>query len=179
MFTRHISLQNFVIFLPQLVVQAAVHKYAYWRTLPHIQKTNRPLFVTFSTYKRWLLPPLARQAVLDCCVGEHGRTISLYVAVIMPDHVHLIFTPSIDGEGWPCSLPDIMRRIKSRSAVEVNRLLCRQGRVWQDESFDHVLRSNESLAEKVDYVGQNPVRAGIASPNKPYTWLWRGPIPVI
>ncbi len=156
-----------------------MHKYAYWRTLPHIQKTNRPVFVTFSTHKRWLLPPLARQTALDCCVGEHGRTIELHIAVVMLDHVHLIFTPLIDREAWPCSLPDIMRRIKSRSAVEINRLLWREGRVWQAESFDHVLRSNESLAEKVNYVGQNPVRAGLVTEDQSYRWLWRGSVPLL
>jgi REP element-mobilizing transposase RayT len=97
----------------------------------------------------------------------------------MPDHVHLIFTPLIDSEGWPCSLPDIMRRIKSRSAVEVNRILCRQGCVWQDESFDHVLRGNESLAEKMEYVRQNPLRAGLARQAETYPWLWCGSVPVI
>jgi len=101
------------------------------------------------------------------------------MAVVMPNHVHVIFTPLVDAEGWTYSLPDIMRRIKSRSAVEVNRLLRRQGRVWQAESFDHVLRSNESLAEKVDYVAQNPVRAGIAVSEDSYPCLWRGPIPLL
>ena len=33
---------------------------------------------------------------------------------------------------------------------------------WQEEFFDHVLRSKESYAEKWDYVRDNPVRAGWA-----------------
>ena len=156
-----------------------MHKYRYWRTLPHLQKTNRPIFVTFSTHRRWILSPPARQTVLECCAGEHGRTIDLHISLVMPDHVHLIFTPLMDSEGWPCCLPDIMRRIKSRSAVEVNRILRRQGRVWQNESFDHVLRSNESLADKMDYIRQNPVRAGIATEDQAYAWLRCGPVPVI
>jgi len=35
-------------------------------------------------------------------------------------------------------------------------------RVWQREFFDHVLRSEESYAEKWEYMRQNPVRAGLA-----------------
>jgi len=34
---------------------------------------------------------------------------------------------------------------------------------WQQEWFDHVLRSNESLEEKVAYICNNPVRAGLVS----------------
>lgn len=32
-------------------------KYEYRRRLPHYQKDNHPLFVTFTTDRRWQLPP--------------------------------------------------------------------------------------------------------------------------
>ena len=58
-------------------------------------------------------------------------------------------------------------------------LLGRSGAVWQEESFDHVLRSNESLAEKVEYVCRNPVRAGLVASVGEYPWLWKGLIPTL
>jgi REP element-mobilizing transposase RayT len=97
----------------------------------------------------------------------------------MPDHVHLILSPLRDCEGWLFSLPEIMRLIKGRSANRVNQLMGRSGPVWQDESFDHVLRGNESLAEKVEYVCANPVRQGLVARAEEYPWLWKGGIPVI
>ncbi len=33
------------------------------------------------------------------------------------------------------------------------------GPIWQKEFFDHILRSNESLSEKWEYIRDNPVRA--------------------
>jgi putative transposase len=72
-----------------------------------------------------------------------------------------------------------MHAIKGSSARKINVLLGRSGPVWQEEFFDHVLRSNESLAEKVEYVCQNPVRAGLVAASGEYRWLWRGEIPVI
>jgi hypothetical protein len=33
--------------------------------------------------------------------------------------------------------------------------------VWQEQFFDQGLRAKDSLAEKADYVCQNPVRAGL------------------
>ena len=33
--------------------------------------------------------------------------------------------------------------------------------LWQPEFFDHLLRNQGSLAEKWDYIRENPVRAGL------------------
>ncbi len=154
-------------------------KYFYRRTLPHILKDNRPVFVTFGTFKRWEFPVEARQLVFECCLRECGATIDLHAAVVMPTHAHLLFTPLRNAEGWLVSLPQVMRLIKGRSAHFVNRLLDRHGPVWQEESFDHVLRSNESLSEKVNYICQNPVRAGLVRREEDYRWLWRGEVPIL
>ena len=49
------------------------------------------------------------------------------------------------------------------------------GPVWQEESFDHVLRSDESLKEKCEYIRQNPVRKGLVMRREEYRSLWVGP----
>ncbi len=154
-------------------------KYSYRRTLPHILKDNRPVFVTFGTFKRWELPSEARQLIFECCLREDSETIDLHALVVMPTHAHLLFTPLRNAGGWLVSLPQVMRLIKGRSAHFINRLLKRHGPVWQEESFDHVLRSNESLSEKLNYICQNPVRAKLVSEEKDYPWLWRGKIPIL
>ena len=46
------------------------------------------------------------------------------------------------------------------------------GPVWQEESFDHVLRSQESLEQKLEYIQQNPVRRGLVEKPEDYRWLW-------
>ena len=138
-------------------------KYDYRRRLPHLQKDSRPIFVTFITFHRWILPPQAREIVLDCCLKENGVKVDLHAAVMMTDHAHLLLTPLRRSDGWLYPLYDIMRAIKGTSARRINALLARRGKVWQEESFDHVLRSNDRLAEKMDYICQNPVRAGLAT----------------
>jgi REP element-mobilizing transposase RayT len=99
----------------------------------------------------------------------------LDAAVIMPEHVHLPLTPLSDEEGWPYPLPIILKRIKGVSARSVNKLLATSGAVWQEESFDHVLRTNESLEQKREYIRQNPVRRNLAPTPEEYRWLWLGP----
>jgi REP element-mobilizing transposase RayT len=136
-------------------------KYEYRRRLPHLQKDNRPIFITFTTDYRWQLPPAAREEVLGCVPRMNGSKFHLHAAVVMPDHVHLLLTPLLGTDGWPYSLPEIMHAVKGASARKTNLLLSRKGPVWQEEFFDHVLRSNDRLEQNVDYICQNPVRAGL------------------
>ena len=89
----------------------------------------------------------------------------------MPDHVHLMFTPLYDGDSL-YSVAEIMQGIKSASAHSINRLLSRSGQVWQRESFDRVLRREESISAKVEYMIQNPVRARLVQTATEYRWLW-------
>jgi len=158
---------------------ASIRKYDYRRWLPHLQKDDWPVFVTFDTYQRWIIPPEVRHLVLDCCVAQHSATCELHVATVMPDHVHLILTPLRDADTSSFSLAEILKAIKGRSARELNRALGRAGTVWQQESFDHVLRSNESLGEKVEYVWMNPVRAGLVDKPELWPWSWRARVPVL
>ena len=95
----------------------------------------------------------------------------------MPDHVHMIFLPLRVGNTETYSFEEILGAIKGASAHSVNKALQRSGTVWQDESFDHVLRCAEDVNAKVEYVRQNPVRKGLVSRPEDYKWLWQEPQP--
>jgi REP element-mobilizing transposase RayT len=164
-------------------------KYRYRRRLPHLQKADCDFFVTFCTLGRVILPVAARDLVLQHCLRESGvatfagegaratpvARIRLYAMVVMPDHVHLLLSPLRDQDGWPFPLVDILQCLKSTTAHRINRLLHLSGPVWEEESFDHVLRSDESLQEKCEYIRQNPVRRGLVSLPEDYRWLWVDP----
>ncbi len=117
--------------------------------------------------------------LLECCLKENGTKFDLHTAVVMPDHAHLLLSSLRNVEGWNFSLPQIMHAIKGVSARKINMLLDRCGPIWQEEFFDHVLRSYDSLAEKADYICQNPVRAGLVKTESESRWLWRGTIPIL
>ncbi len=139
-----------------------------------MQKDDTAHFITFVTRRRWILPPSARDIVLSACWHDHRRKYELYVAVVMPDHVHLVLTPSIDETRYEIySLTQILQSIKAASARSINQRLGREGRVWQEETFDHVLRSSEGLDAKVRYSLQNPVRGGLVQRWQDYRWAWR------
>src|SRR4029077_8603947 len=139
-------------------------KYNYRRNLPHIEK--------FDTYLRWELPPVARDLVLEHCLHDNGSKMRLYIAVVMPDHVHMIFMPFENDKDETFSFEEIVGAIKGASAHSVNKALSRSATVWQDESFDHVVRHEDSLKQKIQYVRENPVRKRLVARPEDYKWLW-------
>jgi REP element-mobilizing transposase RayT len=60
--------------------------------LPHWQAGGSIYFVTFNSV-RGPLPDPARRQVLQNILYDHKRRYDLAIAVAMPDHVHLIFSP--------------------------------------------------------------------------------------
>ncbi len=147
-------------------------KYNYRRNLPHIEKGGRAHFITFDTFDRWHLPPAARDLVLKHCLHENGSKLRMRIMVVMPDHVHMIFIPLENERNETFSFEEIVGAIKGASSHSVNKALKRSGTVWQDESFDHVIRHADSLEQKIEYVRQNPVRKGLVSRPEDYKWLW-------
>jgi putative transposase len=90
--------------------------------------------------------------------------------VVMPDHFHLLL--QLENT----SLDKVMNRIKSRSAVLLNRTLGLSGRFWQPGFHERALRQDEDLQAMARYVVANPLRAGMVRKlaNYPYwnaIWL--------
>ena len=134
-------------------------KYSYRRRLPHVQKADADLFITFCAGRRKVLTGEARDLVMAHCLregsippfaGEGARArlaprVHLHAVVVMPDHAHLLLKPLRDDDGWPFPLVDILQCFKGAAAHRINKLLHTSGPVWEEESFDHVLRSDEGL----------------------------------
>ena len=85
--------------------------------------------------------------------------------VVMPNHCHLIMRP-FDGH----ELEELIGSIKGVTARFVNRKLGRKDDLWQQESFDRILRDEEHLYTAIQYIGHNPRAAGIAETDW-YRWV--------
>jgi len=156
---------------------ARAAKASYRRNLPHLQVRDRTLFVTFATYRRWELPEPVRGLVLSHVLHDHGVKYELHAAVVMPDHVHMLLSPLRDDDGNTYGQAEILNSIKGAAAHSVNRALHRTGRVWQDESFARIVRSDEDVREKGEYICANPVRAGLVLDEDAYPYLWPSWVP--
>jgi REP element-mobilizing transposase RayT len=141
--------------------------FAYRRHLPHLERERQWYFVTFATRQRFVLPAVARDIALRTCAHDHEKTYWLETAVIMPDHVHLLFSPL---SGW--RLGSILQRIKGTSSHLINRAIQRKGPLWQDECFDRLIRSDEDIVKKGNHILANPVRAGLVAHEHDYPWTW-------
>jgi REP element-mobilizing transposase RayT len=86
----------------------------------------------------------------------------------MPNHVHVIFQPRI-------AMPTIMRWLKGRTGRVANQLLGRTGTpFWVEESFDHWVRSAQELQGLIEYVENNPVKAGLVRAKEQWRWSSAG-----
>ncbi|MEX2316097.1 MAG: transposase [Pirellulales bacterium] len=70
--------------------------------------------------------------------------------VVMPNHMHVIVcllgTTEIEAQ---------CRSWKKYSAGEINRHFGRAGRFWQEESFDHLIRSPDQFEHFQRYIAEN------------------------
>ena len=87
-----------------------------------------------------------------------GERYAMHAWVIMPNHVHALFTPARDR-----SLSDIMLSWKSFTSRKANELLGRSGRFWQEDYFDRYVRDEAHYGDVRAYIENNPVKAGLCA----------------
>jgi type I restriction enzyme R subunit len=102
-------------------------------------------------------PDLAR-IVAESPHHFDGRRYHLGDFVVMPNHVHLL--ACLLGN---TDLQEQCYSWKKFAATAINRALGRAGRFWQEESFDHLVRSPEQFDYFRAYIAENPQRAGLRS----------------
>ena len=134
---------------------------------------NPVFFVTFCTYQRRKL--LAADSVNSAFVAfaRHAYTRNIAVGrhVIMPDHLHLFVSGPDDFE-----LGRWIGVLKQNLAKQIEHPGTKSP-IWQRGFFDHLLRSDESYAQKWNYVRENPVRAGLV--RNADDWPYSGEIVII
>jgi REP element-mobilizing transposase RayT len=148
------------------------------RRLPHFERPWAKYAVAFATLRRRKLAPEERDIVLrSICYGHERLQYELYVACVMPDHVHLLLEPQVkditeNGESIFWSLSEILHGIKSSTAHRIAKLRGEPGPVWDRESFDRLIRSESDLEEKFSYICRNPWDSRLVDANTDYPWLW-------
>lgn len=90
----------------------------------------------------------------------------LHAYTVMPNHVHLLATPQIPLSG-------LARSLKEVTAKRANLILGLAGQpFWQEESYDHLVRSSNEFLKIVNCIEENPVRAGLVA--QPWEYAWSG-----
>ena len=131
-------------------------------------ETQHEFFQQFST--RWhdeldachgacvLRRPELAQIVADSLLKFDGDRYDLTDFVVMPNHVHLLAAyPDEEAmlkqcESW-----------KHWQATQINRAISSSGRFWQQDGFDHLVRSSEQFDHLRRYIADNPRKARLSA----------------
>jgi putative transposase len=116
---------------------------------------------------QWLADPSVAKMMCEALHYRAGKEYTLEAYCVMPNHIHLVCAPLSDNAG-PFPISKIMHSLKGYTARQANLLLGRQGDFWQHESYDHVIRDAAEFERIVNYVLENPVRAGLET-----QWVFR------
>ena len=172
----------------------------YERRLPHWDVVGQPLFVTFRLHgslpAKRVFPPeqqatsgkafvtmdrlldkgssgplflrrpeIARLVVAALRDGDcHFHRYQLHAFVVMANHVHMLVTPQVVSTRW-------LGPLKGYTSHQANELLGTHGTAfWQDESYDHLVRSNLEFERIRGYIERNPVSAGLVDSAELFPW---------
>ncbi|MCA9190153.1 MAG: transposase [Planctomycetales bacterium] len=160
----------------QALVRGANHDYQHWsRLLPLLTDAERhPFEFHFNRCREMKLdeclgacllkkPELA-QIVADSLLHFDGDRYRMGDFVIMPNHVHLLAafdTPERMEKQFDSWL--------HYTAFRINRVIGSCEHFWQQEPFDHLVRSPEQYEYLRQYIQSNPDKAGL----NPGEYLYR------
>lgn len=91
---------------------------------------------------------------------------------IMPNHVHVLFAPMKQESGEIFAPSRIVYSWKRWTANQINKVLGRKGGFWQQESYDRMVRDEEELLRTINYIVQNPVKAGLVDKWRQWKGSW-------
>ena len=103
-----------------------------------------------------LRDPRIGRLVEDALLFFDRQRYDLHAWVIMPNHVHVLFTQLTHER-----LEKVLHSWKSFTSTKANRVLRREGTFWQQESYDRFIRDQSHFLDAMHYIEENPVIAGL------------------
>jgi putative transposase len=121
--------------------------------------------VTTETWQRRALFRNERWAMLliDTIYHYRGTAYLLHEFVIMPDHIHLLITPTT-------SLEKAVQFIKGGFSYRAKKELGSNMEVWQKGFQDHRIRDAADCNVHVTYIRENPVRKHLCNQAEEYAY---------
>ena len=134
--------------------------------------TQATYFVTANVLDRkclFYVEKLAR-LLIEIMLGYRARKkYLLHEFVIMPDHIHLIITPSA------ITLERAMQFVKGGFSFQVNKGLKLKKDFWQPSFADRRIRDSLEYQRLKDYVWQNPVKKFLSRTPQEYPYSSANP----
>ena len=104
----------------------------------------------------------------------HARPFRIDAFVILPDHLHCIWTLPIGDADfatrWEHIKATFSRRVPVGERRRDSRVAKRERGIWQRRYWEHVIRNELDFSRHVDYVHINPVKHGLVE--RACDWPW-------
>jgi putative transposase len=137
-------------------------------TIPHRGTTSESTyFVTTNVEPRrdlFQVEKIARLFIEVLLGYREQKKYLLHEFVLMPDHFHLILTPTA------ITLERAMQLVKGGFSFQLNKNLEAKRDIWQPSFVDRRVRDSLEYAKFKDYVRQNPVKRGLARTAEEYQY---------
>ena len=131
-------------------------------------RTARPgtYFITTATHnRRWLFQVESNAALLLETIDHYRASYLLHAYVVMPDHLHLLITPT------DITLERTMQLIKGGFSHRLASKLP----VWQKGFTDHRIRDEADYNVRLNYLHRNPVEARLCDKAESYLFSSANP----
>jgi len=127
-------------------------------------------FVHITTRTRagefFLASDASKEIVVQTLRGYEGKgAYQVLTYVVMDNHFHMVVVVR-DAKG----VAEAIGRLKGVSSRRIGRLMGVQGPIWERRFDDNVIQSERELAQVIEYVHYNPVRAGLVDNPHAYPW---------
>ena len=149
-----------------------------------VYEEHFPAFITIICYE-WLhlIESLEAKAIITESLRyltEQGK-IAIHAFVIMDNHFHLIWRirkgyrrPDVQRDFLHHTAKEILKHLKTHQPaviekIEVN-LRDRKYQVWQRNSLSVELRTAKVYEQKLNYIHDNPVKAGVCTTAEDYRY---------
>lgn len=124
-------------------------------------------------------PELA-EAVIDALLWrKKHHNWTLYCYTLMPDHLHFVLQLPVHQVRYfnagarglvPEGLLDQIGNFKKYTTETIWWKHGGTGRLWQQSSYDRVVRYNKSIEPVVQYILENPIRRGLVAKWQDYPY---------
>jgi len=140
--------------------------------LPHWEIPGNAYFITITTQPDYTLTDAVKDMVFAAIKFHDAKKYTLYACVVMPTHVHVILLPLEESKDNYYSLAQIMHSIKSFTTNKLQKETSKQGKIWLDEGYDRIIRDDNDFFTKMNYIINNPLKAGFSESPENYKWLY-------
>ncbi len=111
-------------------------------------------------------PIIASAVSLELLSTAERYQFAVLAYSLMPDHLHAL----VEGTGKDADFCRFVSVLRRRTTI-VTKFMCPDG-LWQDGYYERVLRRTEETVKVIDYILNNPVRAGLVDRALDYPFSW-------